>query len=286
MDANTRPKAADPISRLLRTAVAAAAVLTASVLLFLIGYIVVKGAPNITKDLFQWEYNSKNVSLLPALLNTILMTFVTLLLAAPVGVSAAIYLAEYSKSRNPFVRLVRTMADTLSGIPSIVYGLFGLIFFVTTLKLGLSLLSGALTLTFMVLPLIMRTTEEALRSVPVSFREGSYGLGAGKLRTVFQIVLPSAMPGIASGVVLAIGRIVGETAALMYTAGTVAKVAGGKDFLLDSTRTLAVHMYTLSSEGLYVEQSYATAFVLLLIVVLINWAANQIAKKLTRGEKL
>lgn len=285
MDANTRPKAADPISRLLRTAVATAAVLTTSVLLFLIGYIVVKGAPNITKDLFQWEYNSKNVSLLPALLNTILMTFVTLLLAAPVGVSAAIYLAEYSKSRNPFVRLVRTMADTLSGIPSIVYGLFGLIFFVTTLKLGLSLLSGALTLTFMVLPLIMRTTEEALRSVPVSFREGSYGLGAGKLRTVFQIVLPSAMPGIASGVVLAIGRIVGETAALMYTAGTVAKVAGGKDFLLDSTRTLAVHMYTLSSEGLYVEQSYATAFVLLLIVVLINWAANRIAKKLTRGEK-
>lgn len=275
----------DPLSKTLNIAVKIAAVLTGSVLLFLIGYIVTMGAPNLTKDLFAWEYNSTNVSLMPALLNTVLMTIVTLIMAVPIGMFSAIYLAEYSKSKNPFVRLVRTMADTLSGIPSIVYGLFGMIFFVTTLKLGLSLISGALTLTFMVLPLIMRTTEEALLSVPVTFREGSYGLGAGKLRTVFKIILPSAMPGIAAGVVLAIGRVVGETAALMYTAGTVAKTASGTDFLTDSTRTLAVHMYTLSSEALYVAQSYATALVLLIIVILINLAANLIAKKLTRGDK-
>lgn len=285
MRSKVKSKGGDPFSAFLSGAVKAAAAVTAAVLLFLIGYIVIKGAPNLSKDLFAWEYNSENVSLLPALLNTVLMTAVTLAMAVPVGVFAAIYLAEYAKGSNPFVRLVRTMADTLSGIPSIVYGLFGMIFFVTTLKLGLSLLSGALTLTFMVLPLIMRTTEEALRSVPISFREGSYGLGAGKLRTVFKLVLPSAMPGIAAGIVLAIGRVVGETAALMYTAGTVAKVASGGDFLLDSTRTLAVHMYTLSSEGLYVNQSYATALVLLIIVVLINWAANLVAKKLTRGAK-
>lgn len=284
MGSRVKARASDPLSKVLGGAVRGATLITSAVLLFLIGYIVIKGAPNVTKDLFAWEYNSENVSLLPALLNTVLMTVATLVLAVPIGVFSAIYLAEYAKSSNWFVRLVRTMADTLSGIPSIVYGLFGMIFFVTTLKLGLSLVSGALTLTFMVLPLIMRTTEEALLSVPDTFREGSYGLGAGKLRTVFKIILPSAMPGIAAGIVLAIGRIVGETAALMYTAGTVAKVASGADFLTDSTRTLAVHMYTLSSEGLYVEQSYATALVLLVIVILINWTANRIAKKLTRGD--
>lgn len=285
MGGKIKPRARDPLSTFLNVSVKIAAGLTACVLLFLIGYIIIKGVPNLRASLFAWEYNSVNVSLLPSLLNTVLMTVVTLAMAVPIGVFSAIYLAEYSKSKNPFVRLVRTMADTLSGIPSIVYGLFGMIFFVTTLKMGLSLISGALTLTFMVLPLIMRTTEEALLSVPDTFREGSYGLGAGKLRTVFKIILPSAMPGIAAGIVLAIGRIVGETAALMYTAGTVAKVAAGGDFLFDSTRTLAVHMYTLSSEALYLNQSYATAFVLLVIVILINLAANGIAKKLTRGDK-
>lgn len=285
MDNRLKAKSKDPLSIALRTAVKGGATLTMAVLVFLVGYIVVKGAPNLTASLFAWEYNSDNVSLLPALLNTVLMTVVTLALAIPIGVSAAIFLAEYSKSENLFVRIVRMMADTLSGIPSIVYGLFGMLLFVTTLGWGLSLVSGALTLTFMILPLIMRTTEEALLSVPDTFREGSYGLGAGKLRTVFRIILPSAMPGIAAGIVLAIGRIVGETAALMYTAGTVAKLAAGKDFLLDSTRTLAVHMYTLSSEGLYVNQSYATALVLLIIVIIINAMANLIAKKLTRGEK-
>ena len=178
--------------------------------------------------------------------------------------------------------LIKLTAETLSGIPSIVYGLFGLLFFVTTLGWGMSLLAGAFTLSIMILPLIMRTSEEALKSVPDSYREGSYGLGAGKLRTIFSIVLPSAIPGILSGVILGIGRIVGETAALIYTAGTVAEVAWGRDFLFDSTRTLSVHMYALASEGLYLNQSYATAVVLLIIVIVINWFSRFIAKKLSK----
>ena len=176
--------------------------------------------------------------------------------------------------------LIRITAETLSGIPSIVYGLFGMLFFMTALKLKLSLISGALTLSIMVLPTILRTTEEALLAVPESYREGSFGLGAGRLRTVWKIVLPSALPGIFAGVILAMGRIVGESAALIYTAGTVAKVP---DSLFSSTRTLAVHMYALSSEGLYIDQTYATAVVLLLIVVGINALSSRLAKSITKG---
>lgn len=181
------------------------------------------------------------------------------------------------------VGLIRITAETLSGIPSIVYGLFGLLFFVTALGWGMSLLAGAFTLSIMILPLVMRTAEEALKAVPDSYREGSFGLGAGKLRTVFRIVLPSAMPGILAGIILGIGRIAGESAALIYTAGTVAEIPKGRDFLFDSTRTLSVHMYALTSEGLYVNQSYATAVILLFIVVLINWLSGFIAKKLSKA---
>ncbi|MGI6664148.1 MAG: phosphate ABC transporter permease PstA [Christensenellaceae bacterium] len=265
---------------ILRFLVRAAAFVTASLLLFMIGYILVRGVPHIRLSLFAWDYNSENVSLLPALLNTIIMTFLSLLLALPIGIFSAIYMVEYAKKKSKLVGLVQITSETLSGIPSIVYGLFGLLFFVTSLGWGMSLLAGACTLAIMILPLIMRTTEEALYAVPDQFREGSFGLGAGKLRTIFKVVLPSAVPGILAGVILAIGKIVGETAALIYTAGTVAKLP---ESFFSSTRTLSVHMYALSSEGLYMNEAYATAVVLLVLVIGINTLSAYIAKKVAKG---
>lgn len=269
-----------PLSLILFLLVVIAVICTAGIFIYLTGYIMIKGIPNITLSLFAWEYNSTNVSLMPALINTILMTILSLLISTPIGIFSAIFLVEYAKSGNRFVKVIRITAETLSGIPSIVYGLFGMLFFTTALGWGMSLLSGAFTLAIMILPLIMRTTEEALKAVPDTFREGSYGLGAGKLRTIFRIVLPTAMPGILAGIILGIGRIVGESAALIYTAGALAKVPSGKDFLFSSTRTLAVHMYALSSEGLYIDQTYATAVVLFVIVALINGLSSLIAKRL------
>ncbi|MBP3326846.1 MAG: phosphate ABC transporter permease PstA [Coprococcus sp.] len=265
-----------PGSLILLILVYLSAILTIASIGFLLVYVLVKGIPNLTPELFKWEYNSENCSMLPALINTVFMTLLSLLVAAPIGIFAAIYLVEYAKKGNKIVGIVRITAETLTGIPSIVYGLFGMLFFVTTLKWKLSLLSGAFTLAIMVLPVIMRTTEEALLAVPNSYREGSFGLGAGKLRTVFKIVLPSAVPGILSGIILATGRIVGETAALIYTAGSVAVVA---ENVFSSTRTLSVHMYLLSKEGFHTNQAYATAVVLLVLVVLINFASDYIAKK-------
>ena len=269
-----------PGSLILRILVYLAAALTLVCIAFILSYILAKGIPNLTPDLFKLEYTSDNCSMLPALVNTLFMTLLSLLIAGPIGIFAAIYLVEYAKSGNKLVGIVRITAETLTGIPSIVYGLFGMILFMTKLGWGLSLLSGAFTLAIMVLPVIMRTTEEALLAVPKSYREGSFGLGAGKLRTVFRIVLPSAVPGILAGVILAIGRIVGETAALIYTAGTVAKVPSS---VFGSGRTLAVHMYNLSSEGLYMNQAYATAVVLLVLVVLINTISGMIAKRITKS---
>lgn len=257
----------------------AASILAMAVLVFLVLFILVKGIGNLTADLFAMEYNSENCSLVPAVVNTLFMTVISLVIAAPLGIFAAIFLVEYADNRGKAVGLIRITAETLSGIPSIVYGLFGMLFFTTALKLGYSMISGAFTLAIMILPLIMRTAEEALVSVPVSYREASFGLGAGKLRTIFRIVLPSAVPGILSGVILAIGRVVGETAALMFTAGTVAKYAG----IMDSGRTLAVHMYVLSSEGLHMEKAYATAVILLCLVLIINGCSGFIAKRIAKG---
>ena len=265
-------------SVILRTLVYTAAFITFGVLICLIAYILIKGIPNLSLDLFSFEYNSENVSLFPALINTVVMTALSLVIAVPLGVFSAIYLVEYAKRGNKIVGLIRLTAETLSGIPSIVYGLFGFLLFVTAFSRGYSLLAGAFTLVIMILPVIMRTTEEALKAVPDTFREGSFGLGAGKLRTVFKIVLPSAVPGILAGVVLSVGRIVGETAALIYTAGTVAQIPSG---LFGSGRTLAVHMYALWSEGLNTNQSYATAVVLLIIVVILNAASSALAKKIS-----
>lgn len=273
-------KRIDPLSLILGFCVRFAALLTGAVIFFLLAYILIKGVPHLTPSLFAWTYTSENVSLVPALINTIIMTALSLLLAAPIGIFSAVYLHEYANRGNRLVKIVRMASEVLSGIPSIVYGLFGMIFFVVTLGWGYSLLAGTFTLTIMILPLIMRTTEEALISVPDAYREGSFGLGAGRLRTVFAIVLPAAIPGILAGVILAIGRIVGETAALIFTAGTLAKVPGS---LLDSTRTLSVHMYNLSSEGLYINQAYATAVVLLVLVVIINACSAWLAKRMTGG---
>ena len=269
-----------PLSLTLFLLVTISALVTAFVLFFLIAYILIKGVPHLTLDLFSWTYNSENVSMLPSIVNTFLMTLLSLLIATPLGIFSAIYLVEYAKRGSKVVKIVRITAETLSGIPSIVYGLFGMLFFVVTLHWGYSILSGAFTLAIMILPLIMRTTEEALKSVPDTYREGSFGLGAGRLRTVFRIVLPSAVPGILAGVILAIGRIVGETAALIFTAGTVPAIP---ESLLDSARTLSVHMYNLSREGLYVDQAYATAMVLLVVVIVINGLSNFVAKKISKG---
>lgn len=263
----------------LRWLVRMAALLTAAVLVFLIGYILVMGIPNLKPELFAWEYNSENVSLTPALINTVLMTAFSLAISTPLGIFAAIWLVEYAHRGSKLVKVVRVTTETLQGIPSIVYGLFGMLFFVTKLHWGYSMIAGAFTLAIMVLPVIMRTTEEALIAVPDSYREGSFGLGAGKLRTVFTIVLPSAMPGILSGVILATGRIVGETAALIYTASSVAKIPTS---VFSSTRTLAVHMYLLSNEGLYIGQTYGTAVVLLVLVLVINGLSGLVAGKLAK----
>ena len=269
-----------PLSFVLRSFVYVSAALTVGTLGFLIAYILIKGVPHLSMDLFAWEYTSDNCSMMPAIINTLEMTFFALLIAVPFGIGSAIYLVEYAKRGNKLVEVVRITTETLTGIPSIVYGLFGMLFFVNKLQWRLSIMAGACTLAIMVLPVIMRTTEEALLAVPDSYREGSFGLGAGKLRTVFQIVLPSAMPGILSGVILAVGRIVGETAALIYTAGTVAGIATN---LFSSGRTLAIHMYCLSSEGMHIDQAYATAVVLLIVVIFINLLSSKIAKRVTKG---
>ncbi len=269
-----------PMTLVCRTLVLVAAVATFTALIFLIVYILVHGVPYLKPSLFALEYNSDNVSMLPSIINTLMMTVLALLIAVPLGVFTAIYLVEYAGRGNKLVEVVRLTSETLSGIPSIVYGLFGMLFFVTTLGWGMSLLAGALTVSIMILPLIIRTTEEALLAVPDMYREASYGLGAGRLRTVFRVVLPSAVPGILAGVILATGRIVGETAALIYTAGTVAKVATS---VYSSTRTLAVHMYLLSSEGFNTNEAYATAVVLLVIILAINGLSNLAAKRLTKG---
>lgn len=268
-----------PLSFIALILIIISTLITALAIIFIIGYILIKGVPNLSADLFSLKYSSANQSMLPSIINTVYLTALTLLLAVPVGIFSAIYLAEYARKSSFFVKIINVANETLSGIPSIVYGLFGFLAFVISKKWGYSLLAGVITLAIMVLPLIIRTSQEAILGVDNSFREASYGLGAGKLRTVFKIVLPSAMPGILSGIILAIGRIVGETAALIYTAGTVPEVATS---LASSSRTISVHLYCLLNEGLYTEQAYATAVVLIIFVVIINALSNFLAKKIIK----
>ncbi len=264
-----------PLRYVLSLLIRLSAALVAFFLFLIIGYVLILGIPQLKPSLFSWKYNSENVSMLPAVINTVFIMVLTLLIALPVSISAAIYLNEYA-GEGKIVGIIRMTAETLSGIPSIVYGLFGYIFFSSFLHFGYSLLSGALTLSIMILPIVMRTTEEALKEVPMSLREGSYALGCGKLGTIFRVVIPSALPSILSGVILAVGRIVGETAALIYTAGSATGIASS---LLSSGRTLSVHMYALMSEGLHMDEARATSAVLLILVLVINTGSRLVVRR-------
>ncbi len=275
-------------SRFLRIFVNLAAILTIATVIFIIGYVLVSGIGPIIDEIqklsngqpsiFNLEYTSDNVSLVPAVINTFILTILSVSLAALFGIFTAIYLVEYAKPGSKLVDMIRLTTETLAGIPSIIYGLFGSIFFVVFLSMGMSLLSGILTISIMILPLIIRSTEEALKSVPMEFREASFGLGAGKLRTIFIIVLPSAINGIVAGIILAIGRVVGETACLIYTAGTSPNAGN----IFSTGRTLSIHMYMLTSEGLFINQAYATAAILLFIVVGMNMFSAYIAKRMVK----
>lgn len=267
----------DKLSTILKFLVKTSAFFTMAILLIIIAYIVISGLPNLSWEQFSWNYTSENVSMMPAIVNTFIFTVLSLLIALPFGIGSAIYLVEYAPKGSKFVEIVRLTTETLSGIPSIIFGLFGFLFLCIFCGLEYSLISGVITLSIMILPLIMRTTEEALKAVPDSYREGSYGLGAGKVQTIFKIVLPSALPGILNGIILSIGRIVGESAALIYTAGTLPKMALN---IFDSGRSLSVHLYALLSEGLYIDEAYGVALVLLLLVIVINLISNIIASKI------
>lgn len=278
------------ISSLQKTAVYASAIFAITLVVYIIGYVLINGVPQIISEiskyfsgepsLFNTKYSSENASIISPIINTLMMIACSLSISSILGISTAIYLVEYAKSDSKIIGVIRVTAETLSGIPSIIYGLFGMLFFVKFLGFGYSLKSGIFTVSIMILPLIIRATEEALKSVPKSFREASFGLGAGKLRTITTIILPSASGGILAGIILAIGRIVGETAALMYTAGTATNLATN---INTSGRTLSVHMYMLTSEGLHVPQAYATAAILLFVVLLINQLSNLLAKQITKN---
>jgi len=253
--------------------------LTLLALLFIVAHILISGVPHLTASLFERQFTINNQSMFPSIVATFFMVILTLLMAVPLGIFTSIYLIEYMHTGSRLVTIVRSAAEMLAGIPSVVYGLFGLLLFVEFLGFGWSLIAGALTLSIMILPVVIRTTEEALKSVSGGYREGGYALGAGRLRVVFRIVLPSAVPGILAGVILATGRIVGETAALIFTAGTIAQVPSE---VTNSVRTLAVHMWLLSNEGHHVNEAYATAVVLLIIVLIINTLSALIARAIIK----
>lgn len=271
-----------PWSFVLLILILAASIVTIGVVLWVLLYTFIQGVSNFSGDLFAWEHTSKNLSMMPALINTITIAILSLLIAGVIGVFAAIFMVEYAKSTNIFVKIVRVAAETLAGIPSIVYGIFGMIVFVKGLGWNNSLLGGILTMAMMIMPLIMRTSEEALKAVPSSFREGSFALGAGKLRTIFRIILPAAVPGIVSGAILGLGRVVGETMALMYTAGATLDPSYPSG-LMESGSTLTVYLYCLISEGnRYIGQAWAVAVVLIILTVLINGLAEFIGNKLKK----
>lgn len=255
--------------------------MTLGVLVFIVLFVVVKGAMSFKPSMLSLKYSTENLSMGPAIVTTLLTVVLSILLASPIGIFTAIFLVEYTRVENKLVRAIRLATETLAGIPSIVYGLFGMLFFGLKLKMGFSVISGVLTVSIMILPIIIRATEEALKSVHQSVRQGSLALGAGKLRTIFKVVLPIAIPGILSGIILSVGRVVGETAALMYTLGTATSLPTS---LKSSSRTLALHMYVLSSEGKHVGEAYASGMVLLILVLIINWSSTKLANKLSEVE--
>lgn len=253
---------------------------TIAVLAWILIYIVTKGITQINWKFLSTIYMPAKglTGILPMIVSTLYIIAATVVISTPVGICSAIYLVEYSKP-GKILNTIRFATETLAGIPSIIYGLFGLIFFVIALHFRYSILSGALTLSIMVLPTIIRTTEEALKTVPISYREGSFALGATKLDTISRVILPCAIPGILTAVILSIGRIVGETAAVYLTAGYVPNIPSG---IMKSGRTLSVHLYTLAKEGISFEQAFATATVLVVIVAVINFIATKIAGNLKK----
>ncbi|MDD2396741.1 MAG: phosphate ABC transporter permease PstA [Tissierellia bacterium] len=258
-------------------------ILTVGILIYILLFILLRGIPNINLKFLFGEYNSETLSAFSSIVATVQMIVLSLLISVPIGVFCAIYLAEYAKRGNKAVKAIRLAVDTLAGIPSIVYGLFGMIFFVNILGFRTSVLSGIFTISIMILPVIISSSEEAIKQVPDTYREGSLGLGATRLRTVFHIVLPSAMPGILSGVILAIGRIVGETAALIFTSGTNVLKNPSLN-LFASQRTLSVHMYMLASEGLPHSRNmaFATGSILIIAVFIVNYATTKLAGRIGR----
>lgn len=269
-------------SKIFKFFVYLATILTFVFLIWIIFDVVIRGLPHLSPKLFETKYTTDNVSMFPAIINTLEMILITLLISVPIGIITAVYMVEYADSENTFFKVVNLMVETLQGIPSIIFGLFGMLFFGNLIGWSYTIIAGALTMSIMVLPLIITSTVEALKSVPISQREASYALGARKVRTIFRVVLPAASKGIFSGIILAIGRAVGETAALMYTAGTGTQIAGA----MESGRTLAIHMYMLSTESLHKNEAYATAFVLMVIVIIINGISSHMNNKLdTEKEK-
>lgn len=273
-------------SKIMKILVYLAAAFTFGMLGYIIFYILINGVQYLTPSLFELDYSTSNVSMMPSIITTLYLVLGGLLVATPIGVFTGFYLVDYANRQNPFVKAIGMATDTLSGVPSIVYGLFGMLFFVRSsgfgLGIGYSLLAGILTVSIMVLPVIIRSTEEALVATGMPIRQASYALGAGKLRTLFTVVLPVAMPGILGGVILAIGRMVGETAALMFTLGTATNLPQS---IFTSGRTLSLHMYLLSGEGQHVNEAYATAVVLLVLVLTLNGLSSLISQRLSRGGK-
>ncbi len=257
------------------------AALTVGFLFWIIWYILSNGLQHV-----DWNFITDNYTrtgdehgIFPMIVSTIYMVIASIAVAAPLGIMTAIYLTEYAKVGSRLVKVIRFCTESLAGIPSIIFGLFGMTFFVAILGLGFSILSGALTLSILILPVIIRTTEEALMAVPQTYREGSYGLGASKIYTIWRLILPSAMPGILTSVILSIGRVIGESAPVFLTAGMVARIP---DSLFDSGRTLTVHLYKLTTELFTVEewnQAYGTATVLIVVVLLINMVTKLIARR-------
>lgn len=264
-------------SLLMRSLIVFCTALTVLILVYILLFILVNGIPKITWDFLSTPYTagkSGTKGILPMIINTLYMVVMTLLIATPIGISTAIYLTQYAK-QGRLVKAIRFTTEVLAGIPSIIFGLVGSALFSTTLGFGYSILSGSLTMTMMILPTIIRTTEEAILSVPLSYQEGALALGAGRLRVIFNIILPSAMPGILTAIILAMGRIVGESAALVFTLGMAYFMPSSLfGHIMQSGRTLTLHLYSLFSVGKDIDQSFATAAVLLIIVFLLNRLAS------------
>ena len=263
-----------------------AAGITATLTLFLLGYVLIKGLPNITWELLSTKpsYLRGTVGILPDILNTLYIILTTLLFVLPLGVGAAIYLTEYATNKR-LVGMIEYAAETLSGIPSIIYGLFGSLFFCQFMDLDKSLLAGALTLVIMNLPTIMRTTQESLKTVPQSYREGAFGLGAGKWRVIRTVVLPNCVEGVITGCILSVGRIVGESAALLFTAGFAHALGGFFESLSSSGATLTVALYVYATEDGNFEVAFAIAAILMILTLLINLSATLIGKYFERKNK-